>query len=134
MRSLVILLSGVSLYEGSAFYAFMIFFLFVCFVPNDCLVKCNCCWEVAVAAVRGNLSGSLGHCCEAFEVSGEALNCYYLEEQVQKVDLGIILLERQSANNSFLGYYNLRSIVVAVTNRGRVYRCDYSSVFLSKIR
>jgi len=34
------------------------------------------------------------------------LELYYLKEQVQKVDLIIVLLERQSANNGFLGYDN----------------------------
>ena len=45
------------------------------------------------------------------------LELYYLKEQVQKVDLIIVLLERQSANNGFLGYDNWRSVVIAVTDR-----------------
>lgn len=49
------------------YFFFFQFYLILLVRQNEMHVL----WEVAVTAVRGNLPGSLGHCHEAFEVSGE---------------------------------------------------------------
>lgn len=73
VRSLVILLSGVSLHEGSTFYAFKFILGFFFFGSQSLSSEMLLLWEAAVPAVRGDLLGNLSHFHEAFEVSGERL-------------------------------------------------------------